>query len=235
MRVFRLSIIGTAAAAAALLSLSTSAGAWNYGDSWVIPLDPQKSQNGLSGLPGPGWNFEATGGYGGGGYYWADGFDSIRQARWFFDASVTGGDAPTTAEKFLVETWVPAEHANVYSVIEVSFDGLGDEGGTNNPNIPWAGQYGTNHQWLDRHQANQGGFVQAGPGPQSPGVWNGIGYVYAKQGSYFWMSGGMGFYKPGDQYAVSAIRLTVVPEPASALALGGGLLSMTGLVIRRRK
>ncbi|MCC6484256.1 MAG: PEP-CTERM sorting domain-containing protein [Armatimonadetes bacterium] len=232
----RLSRFGMLSAAiAVVVSLSSAAHAWNYGDSWVIPLDPQKSQAGNSGLGGNGWNYVATGGYGGGGYYWAAGQDGTRRARWFFDASVTGGDAPTSAEKFLVETWVPPANANVYQPIEVSFSGQDDEGASMNPYIPWGGQYGTNHQWLDRHEASQGGWVQAGPGPQSPGVWNGIGYVYAQQGSYFYVSADFGFIGPTDKYGISAIRVTVVPEPGSILALGGSLLSMAGLVIRRRK
>ncbi len=233
MRLSRLGILGSVAAAA-VMALSSSAGAWNYGDSWIIPLDPGKTQNGNAGLDGS-WNSEGSGGYGGGGYYWAQGFDGVRRARWFFDASVTGGDAPTSAEKFLVETWVPSAHAFVYQPIEVSFDGAGDEQGSMNPNIPWGGQFGTNHQWMDRHESNQGGWVQAGPGPQSPGQVGPDGFVYAKQGSYFFVTANYGFYGGSDQYGVSAIRVTVVPEPGSILALGGGLLSMAGLVIRRRK
>ncbi|MCC6484255.1 MAG: PEP-CTERM sorting domain-containing protein [Armatimonadetes bacterium] len=224
------------AAAAAVMSISSAAHAWNYGDSWVIPLDPNKTWNGEAGLQGNGWNLETSGGAAenGGQYWWSSNYESTRIARYFFDASITGGDAPTSAEKFIIQTWVPAAHANAYNVIQVSFDGMSSEEGIMNPNIPWGGQFGTNHQWMDRHQGNQGKWVLAGPNPQSPGTVDGKGFVYAKQGSYFYVST-YGFYGPTDQYAVSAIKVTVVPEPGSILALGGSLLSMAGLVIRRRK
>lgn len=217
-------------AAVMLCATVSSAFAWSYGQSWIIPLDPNKSQNGNAGLQGSNWNQVAEGSAPGGSYWWSSNQDAVRRARWFFDASVHGGDAPAAAEKFKVEIWVAPAHANVWQPIEVSFDGLNDEEATNNPNIPWAGQFGTNHQWIGVSQANQGAWVSAGPGPQTDG---GGDFVWAKGGSYFWVKT-FPWYDGSSEYGFSAIRITVVPEPASLLALGGGLLSMAGLVIRRR-
>ncbi|MGQ9809156.1 MAG: PEP-CTERM sorting domain-containing protein [Armatimonadota bacterium] len=221
-------IITALAAIALLAGAAGTASAWQYGDAWIITtyelVKPEKWVREGNGGPGPG---------GGAVYHWTAGFDGEARVRWRFDSSVHHGDAPTTAELFRVWTWVPKNDANpfnAYNPIEVSFDGIVDEEGSMNPNIPWAGQFGTNHQWLNRNLANQGDWVLAGTGPQAPAP----GLVYAKAGSYFFAKSNFGFYGPNDRYPASAIMIQVVPEPGSLLAMGAGLASLGGLLLRHR-
>lgn len=221
----------TALAAVALVAgMAGSAGAWQYGDAWIISeytlMNAQDWSREGNGGPGPA---------GGSAYHWTSGFNGETRVVWNFDESVHHGDAPASAELFEVWTWVPKSDAhpfNAYNPIEVAFDGVLNqwEEGSMNPNIPWAGQFGTNHQWLNRNQANQGDWVLAGPGPQSPEP----GLVYAKAGSFFFAKSNYGFYTDNDNYAASAILVKVVPEPGSIIALGAGLVSFGGLLLRRR-
>jgi len=102
--------------------------------------------------------------------------------------------------------------------------------------IPWAGQFGTNKQWLGPNSGyNPGGYTTLGPGPQNDGsledgrtVWlNGSGsgdpYIYIKF---------QGFYT--GPIAFDAITVTQVPEPSTiVLSLVGS--AGIGLAVWRRR
>lgn len=147
---------------------------------------------------------------------------------------------PAGAHPYNIYQWNPSANSTQWHVVDVAADGTMG----NNPDhsfatgIPWAGQFGTDHQYLQNPQNNDGGWVKLGPGPQSDstldggsGVWmnpsatiSGAGYPYL-QIHY------LGFENAPESF--DAIRVVLIPEPTVfALALLGGFGLLTGL---RRK
>jgi hypothetical protein len=134
---------------------------------------------------------------------------------------------------------------NAYQPFEVQFNGIaGDQ--TIDPNIPWGGQFGTNHQWLTNNNDSTavGEFNITGPGPQSPGDANDPGTgvpanppeadgnsVWLKPGSEIYVKWDFGFYD-NTTNVLSTIQISQVPEPVSlsAIFVGGGLM-----MLRRRR
>jgi autotransporter-associated beta strand protein len=113
------------------------------------------------------------------GYYWTQ----------FYDANSPSGTIkvplpagmPLGWHQYAVCEWNPTVHSQQYWVVDIAADGTNN----NNPTMPWIGQFGTNHQWLQNDQskpANLGGWLQLGPGPQSDSS------VYADNGYGVWMS-----------------------------------------------
>ncbi len=66
--------------------------------------------------------------------------------------------------QYAICEWDPNVHSQQYNVVNIAADGT-YTGNTFDSGEPWAGQYGTNQQWLQNPQADQGGWVQLGPGP----------------------------------------------------------------------
>lgn len=116
------------------------------------------------------------------------------------------------------------------------FDVAADGTENNSQAIPWAGQFGTNKQWLGPNSGyNPGAFTQLGPGPQNDAsqgdgteIWlNGSGsgqpYIYIKYQP--WYTGPIAF---------DAITVTQVPEPSTiALSILGAV--GIGLTAWRRR
>lgn len=104
--------------------------------------------------------------------------------------------------------------------------------------IPWAGQFGTNKQWLGPNQGyNPGAFTLLGPGPQSD--------VSSGDGDVIWLNGsGSGApyiyieFQPwyNAPIAFDAINVTqIVPEPSSIVLSVLGAAGLGMVAWRRRR
>ncbi len=178
---------------------------------------------------GQGWNDVASGDYDGSGYKWASGFDGVRRAYYQFDAP----NIATDPQLYDVYQWVPTAGPGgwQWQPIEVNFNGFGsNEEGTMNPNIPWAGQWGTNHQYAGQDQnAAPGTWQLSGPGPQTDG---GGTAMWMQKGSWLYIKWNFGWDITHAATALKIVGDPVVPEPSSMLAL---LMGVPTLVLFRRK
>ena len=121
-----------------------------------------------------------------------------------------------------------------YHVVNVINNGIG-YGTSAVPGEPWAGQFGTQQQYLQVNGVPAGQWVELGPGPQSDPslggqeVWiNGSGAPSYLQLHY------QGFENTLETFDAFMVSQVVVPEPSSlALALLGGFALLTN--IRRAK
>ncbi len=175
-------------------------------------------------LQGDGWTTIAGAGYNGTDAYRASGQDGVRRAIWKFDFA----DMPTTPT--LMEIWVygPTAGAHSWQPVEVIFNGSAGDVFPVDPNIPWEGMYGTNHQYLGNDWNGNGTWTKSGPGPQSPDQGD---KVYVMKGSWLYVKWDFGW---SIDNTVSAVKLVgpAVPEPSSFLALAAGL---PALALLRRK
>lgn len=155
-------------------------------------------------------------------------------------------------ELYNIQWWNPVGANNAFQPFEVQYNGVAGDSSGFDPNIPWHGQFGTNHQYVSNNGTNlTGQYDTTGPGPQSPGdasdgTQSGSGFpanpqqadgtsVWLKPGSEIFVKWDFGFYTSPTTNAVSDLLLTQVtqtPEPTSLslLALVGG----TALCRRRR-
>lgn len=197
---------------------------------------------------GGGWIEEDTGGYDDGEegtpfdgrYWWGVGFDGVRRAYWKFDnnANCVGPEIPSEPRLYIVDTWVPPAHSTEYSPIEVIMGGY-DRWLFWDEEIPWNGQSGTNRQWLQRREGNQGDWVEAGLGPQAPDAGSqleppcnasgGGKMVWLKRGSVLYVMFNHGFYWEESEVGVSAIRIREVQAPEVGICdppVAGGPLDL---------
>lgn len=137
---------------------------------------------------------------------------------WRTNFGKTGNFPPTTTELYTIEYWGVAQPNghNDYQVIESQFHGEGGEEYPYDSHIPWAGQFGQNHQWIQRNDIHAvGEWVATGPfGPQAPSSneFNADGF-----GTYMWLTSRSQLYVKWDfgwptNRAWSALRLTQVTE-----------------------
>ena len=112
------------------------------------------------------------------------------------------------------------EGSGQWHVVDIAADGTMN----NNPTMPWAGEFGTDHQYLQDPQNNGGGWLKLGPSPQSDssndggyGVWinpttgNGAPYLQIHY---------LGFEAIPETFdAFRVVQSALVPEP-SAFTLG---------------
>ncbi|MBP7933487.1 MAG: hypothetical protein KA354_02455 [Phycisphaerae bacterium] len=172
------------------------------------------------------WHSEAAGGYDDGTpmfdgrYWWGQGFDGVRRAYWKFDNNdnCLGPEIPDEPNIYKIEYFVPSAHATAYSPLEVIMDGY-DQWKYWDPNVPWNGQYGTNRQWIQTNENNQGRWMDTGPGPQCPNWDAGLpyprcgasgngGFVWLKRGSVMYVMFNHAWYDDASEVGVSALRIT---------------------------
>lgn len=200
------------------LLLATTAAFAAPGQSWVLPI---------SQLQGSGWTELAGAGYNGTSAWQGTGFSGERRVYW---AMGNQAGMPSTMELFTVEFFVPTTGPLNWQPIETA--NVGENEGQMNAVIPWAGQWGTNHQYVGSENGTPGTWKTTGPGPQAPVD---ATYTAAGNGITMWMNKDASLYAKWNfgwdiDRAWSAIRVTqVTPEPASAL------LVLLGLPLLRRK
>jgi hypothetical protein len=137
----------------------------------------------------------------------------------------SGGSYPADAQLFTVEAWGATAGAQDWQPIQAQYNGYAGDTFPIEPNIPWAGQFGTNGQWLGG-SGSPGNWQAHGPGPQAP---ESTDFNAGGNGTSMWMTGGSVLYAKWDfPFAInrswSMIRVTqVTPEPASAMLLLLGL------------
>ncbi len=190
------------------------------GDWWILPID--RLDGSFTTLAGAG--------YAGTDAKQGDNADGVRRVWWSTGNvhSMSAGAAfPAGPELFTIEAFVPTTGALDWQPIEVQYNGYGGDVFPIDPNIPWGGMFGTNHQYLGSGPGAgaRGTWHAAGPGPQSPAG-----------GSEVYMTGGSVLYAKWDfpwdiHRAWSMVRITqVTPEPGSILLLIAG-----GAALLRRK
>ena len=122
-----------------------------------------------------------------------------------------------------------------WHIFNVAADGTEN----NAQDIPWAGMFDTNKQWLGPNSGyNPGGWTLLGPGPKSDAtldggidVWlngSGSGSPYIYIGVQPWHNAPIAF---------DAIRVTQIPEPAGLVlsVLGAGVLGLAALRRKRQR
>jgi hypothetical protein len=132
---------------------------------------------------------------------------------------------PAGPHAYDIYEWIPSVLSVSWNLLYIAANGT-----TNNPQlgIPWSGTNGSNLQYLQIPQNNQGAWVKLGPGPHSDpsldggcSVWmnpsTGLGYPYLQIHYLGFLSGEESF----DAFRV--VQIDVVPEPSTiALGLLGG-------------
>lgn len=185
------------------------------GDWWILPIDRLDGN----------FTTHVGAGYDGTDAKEGNGIDGIRRVWWSTDNvyDSSGAALPSSAELFTIDVYGPTAGALDWQPVEVQYNGYTGDVYPIDPNIPWAGMFGTNHQYLGSSPA-AGAWAQAGPGPQSPDSGS---EIYAQDGSVFYAKWDFGW--PINR-SWSMIKITqTTPEPASALLL------LLGAPLLRRK
>lgn len=225
MSVSRFKLLAVAAGAVLLGAGTIPAHAY-IGEQWYLSIAGTVG-GGFTVLPGDGYN----------------GTDAVKmdnsdpRARIYWELNAP--DIDPGPQLYKIEFYDPVIGPVDPQVIQSQFRGSAGEIYPIDPIIPWAGEYGTNHQEVIARGSNSGTFVLAGPGPHTP---EGSAYnAPGDAGAYMWLEQGSWLYASWEGIPWSAahtwsyLRITqITPEPGSLLSLGAGLLSMGGLILRRR-
>jgi hypothetical protein len=210
----------------AIASLFASSAMATIGDTWILGIDHIDNSGFFQTFTGAGYSGPQSSGnaqYVGNAYgpptSCFPGHCSDGSARIFWSLSglsTNGHSLPSTTELYSVKFYgTSAPSNNDWQPIEVDFNGSGPGNGESqmDPNIPWAGQFGTNHQWIGADAKTPGSFISTGPGPQAPksAAYNASGF----DGTYMWMKSGSWLYAKwgfsGDtRRSWSAIQVTQV-------------------------
>ncbi len=198
----------------ALASLPASAAP---GDQWILGIHhinnegdkPFAAYSG-AGYSGPQSSGDAQ--YAGNSYgYASTGAVGVNRVYWELSGnSVNNGTpVPSTAELYKIEFFGTTEAGhNNWQPVESQFHGIVGEGYPYEPDIPWVGQFGTNHQWIAAGGADDGQWHTMGPGPQTD-------INPPADGTMLWLTAGSWLYAKWDfGFAIdrtwSALRLTQV-------------------------
>ena len=113
------------------------------GDQWILPIHHVDScGSGCTVFPGEGYDgTDAVEGWG---------WDAARRVYWALNglSLTTSNVVPTTTEQYTIEWFQTTVGASDWQPIESQFRGVDGEIYPYDPKIPWAGAYGTSHQWI---------------------------------------------------------------------------------------
>jgi len=198
------------------------------GEQWILPIHH---------LDGGGWTEYPGAGYGGTSAWGANTMDGVRRVYWQLSGTGSlGHPVPATTELYSIEWFRPTAGNAGWQPIESQIKGVDGETYPMESLIPWAGMWGTNHEYIGAENGTPGTWVAAGPGPHTP---ESADYNAGANGIYMWLGG---WQSPSWLYAKwdfgwpidhtwSALRLTqITPEPISMLLFGLG-----GVALLRRK
>ena len=143
-----------------------------------------------------------------------------------------GSSLPAGWNVYDIYEWIPNVNSESYNVLEIAADG-----NLNNPQpIPWPGQFGSNVQYLQIPQNDQGSWLKLGPGPQSdPTLDGGYGVWINGSDNPFLEIRSLGFSNGGPESFDAFMLVLAVPEPSAlALDLLGGFALLAGISRRLR-
>jgi hypothetical protein len=234
MRLTRSFLCAAVASATALIAIPAFAAP---SDSYILPID--HTQDGAF--------VDVPGGYNGDRAVAHNGHaGDVARVYWKVPDNVD-----PNPQLYKITGWAaPGAEGNAFQPFEVQYNGTAGDSGGIDPNIPWHGQFGTNHQYLSNNFNSLTDFNTTGPGPQAPGDSSDTSTavpinppeadgtsVWLKPGSEIFVKWDFGFAPytdpTGATNVLSDIKITQVPEPASLTTLL--LLGAGGLVMRRRR
>jgi PEP-CTERM motif len=201
----------------AILAVVASPAMAAPGDQWILGIHHINNQNEtpFTSYVGAGYSGPQSSGdpqYVGNSYgYASTGAVGVNRVYWELSGnSVNNGTpVPTTTELYKVEFFGTTEAGhNDWQPVESQFHGIVGEGFPYEPDIPWVGQFGTNHQWIAAGGANDGQWHVLGPGPQADSN-------PPADGTMMWLTAGSWLYAKWDfgftiDRTWSALRLTQV-------------------------
>lgn len=190
------------------------------GESWILPIHHRD---------GGGWTTLAGAGYAGSDAYQASGMDGVRRVYWELSGVGSKGNLPDpTVKTYTIKFFAPTTGPGNWQPIESQINGAGGETFPIDAGIPWAGMWGTNHQYIGSDFGPAGAWKAAGLGPHTP---DSDDYTAGANGDRMWLKSGSWLYAKWDygwsiDRAWSAIEVTQTPEPASMLllAIGGAAI-----------
>lgn len=217
-----------ATAATFLLAVMMGHNAKGYpGDQWILLIDHvDVGSSGSTWFPGDGYNgTDAFEGWG---------WDAVRRVYWALNGlSISNTVVPITTEQYTIE-WFQTIDSSEWQPIESQFRGVDGEIYPKDPKIPWAGSYGTSHQYIGAEgiAGTPGTWTTTGPGPHTP---NSTDYNAGDNGIYMWLTRGSWLYAKWDfgwsiRHTWSALRLTqvTITRPViQSVSKSGNTLTLT--------
>ena len=185
------------------------------GDKWILGIHHINEFPGFTTFTGAGYSGLQSSGnasFVGNSYSHTGTAGDISRVYWELSGnSVNNGTpVPNTTQLYKVEYFGTTEAGhNSWQPVESQFHGAAGESFPHEPSIPWAGQFGTNHQWVGAGGSNDGQWHTMGPGPQTD-------TSNPADGTMLWLTAGSWLYAKWDfsgaptDRSWSALRLTQV-------------------------
>ena len=193
-------IVGLSFAILAVAALSARA---NVGDQWILGIDHLDNPGAFTD-EGAGTGFvgaQSSGSPALAGhavFHASAGAEGVTRVYWDLDGvSVNNGNpVPPEAELYTIEFWgIPDGGHNSWQPVESQFNGAAGETFPIEPGIPWAGQFGTNHQYISADGQDNNVFNPEGPGPRAP---ESAAFGAGGNGIYMWLKAGSWLYSKWD-------------------------------------